>query len=159
MGLAKDSLLEMEEDTGQGRYLVFVVENEALGVEIEHVKEIISIQPITQVPGTPAHVRGIINLRGQIIPVIDMRLRFSKTPQSYTERTCIIVAEAGRHLAGLIVDKVTEVLPIKAEDISRPLLHTHSSEDCVKGISKADGQIKLLIDAEKLLSKELLPEK
>lgn len=150
----REVLQEEWEDTQQGRYLTFLVDGEALGVEIGYVKEIIGIQPIARLPDTPSYIKGVINLRGKIIPVIDMRLKFHKQPQEYTDRTCVIVADTGTHNAGLIVDQVTEVLRIEQNDIVPPPAESTGASGYIKGIGKADGQVKLLLDIEKLLAKE-----
>lgn len=154
MGVEQEALYEEWEDTQQGRFLTFIVDGEALGVEIGYVKEIIGIQPIAHLPDTPDYVKGVINLRGKIIPVIDMRLKFRKEPEEYTDRTCVIVVETGARNAGLIVDQVTEVLRIEQNDIVPPPEQSAGSSGYVKGIGKADGQVKLLLDTEKLLSQE-----
>lgn len=142
------------EDTQQGRYLTFLVDGEALGLEIGYVKEIIGIQPIARLPDVPSYVKGIINLRGKIIPVIDMRLKFHKQEAEYTDRTCVIVVDIDERTAGLIVDQVTEVLRIEQGNIVPPPEHSVGSGSYIKGIGKADGQIKLLLDTDKLLEKE-----
>ncbi len=152
MALEQEILREEWEDTQQGRFLTFVVDGEALGVEIAYVKEIIGVQPIARLPETPAYMKGVINLRGNIIPVIDMRLKFHKQPEEYTDRTCVIVVDVGTHLAGLIVDRVTEVLRIEQSDIVPPPEQSADSSSYIKGIGKSDGQVKLLLDTEKLLA-------
>ena len=154
MALEQEILREEWEDTQQGRFLTFVVDGEALGVEIAYVKEIIGVQPIARLPETPAYIKGVINLRGKIIPVIDMRLKFHKQPEEYTDRTCVIVVDIGNHSAGLIVDRVTEVLRIDQSNIVPPPQETVGSSGYIKGIGKADGQVKLLLDTEKLIQNE-----
>lgn len=154
MEVELEALHEEWEDTQQGRFLTFLVDGEALGVEIGYVKEIIGIQPIARLPDTPAYVKGIINLRGTIIPVIDMRLKFHKQPEEYTDRTCVIVVDTGVRTTGLIVDQVTEVLRIEQSNIVPPPQETVGSSGYIKGIGKADGQVKLLLDTEKLLQNE-----
>ena len=154
MEAEQEALREEWEDTQQGRYLTFLVDGEALGVEIGYVKEIIGIQPIARLPDTPAYVKGVINLRGKIIPVIDMRLKFHKQPEEYTDRTCVIVVDTAARIAGLIVDQVTEVLRIERDDIVPPPEESAASGGYVEGIGKADGQVKLLLDIEKLLTRE-----
>ncbi len=154
MGLEQTALHEEWEDTQQGRYLTFLVDGEALGLEIGYVKEIIGIQPIARLPDSPAYVKGIINLRGKIIPVIDMRLKFHKQPEEYTDRTCVIVVDTGERIAGLIVDQVTEVLRIEQSNIVPPPQEATGASGYIKGIGKAEGQVKLLLDTEMLLAKE-----
>ena len=145
---------EMEdatEDTMRGRFLTFGVGQEVFGIAIRAVKEIIGMQPINTLPEVPEYIRGIINLRGRIIPVIDMRLKFKKEAAAYTDRTCIIVIETQQISAGLIVDHVAEVLSIEEENISPPPeLGMKISSRYVNGIGKVDGEVKLLLDCEKL---------
>lgn len=112
--------IEQEEDTQQDRYLTFSLGNQIFGIEIRYVTEIIGIQPITEVPEMPDYVKGIINLRGKIIPVIDVRLKFRKEPAEYNDRTCIIVIDIHEISIGLIVDNVAEVLTITEENIVPP---------------------------------------
>ena len=105
----------------EGKYLTFTLAKEEYGIGILKIKEIIGMMPITSVPQTPEFVKGVINLRGKVIPVMDLRLRFEKDSVDYTERTCIIVveiaAQAGTVQIGIVVDAVSEVLNIKGEDI------------------------------------------
>ena len=98
---------EMEEDTQTGRFLTFSLGKEAYGIEIKYVTEIIGIQTITQIPELPEYAKGIINLRGKIIPVMDVRLRFKKEPRDYNESTCVIVVDISEVCIGLIVDNVS----------------------------------------------------
>ena len=146
--------LEMEEDTQHGRFLTFALGNEVFGLEIRYVTEIVGIQPITQIPETPLFVKGVINLRGKIIPVIDMRLKFKKTPNEYNDRTCIIVIDIKDISVGLIVDNVAEVVTIADENIvSPPSYSTGSQNRYIKGIGKVQKEVKLLLDCDKLFSK------
>ncbi|NLZ48005.1 MAG: purine-binding chemotaxis protein CheW [Clostridiales bacterium] len=147
--------IEMEEDTQKGRYLTFSLGKESYGIEIKYVTEIIGIQTITEVPELPEYVKGIINLRGKIIPVIDMRLRFKKEPIDYNDRTCVIVVDINEISVGLIVDSVSEVLTIGDENITDPpQLNKGSSNRYIKNIGKVGESVKLLLDCEKLLSEE-----
>ncbi len=109
---------ELEEDTQKGRFLTFLIGKETYGIEIIYVTEIIGIQAITEMPETPDYLKGIINLRGKIIPVMDVRLRFGKQPREYDDRTCVIVIDLSGISMGLIVDSVSEVLSIPAQDIA-----------------------------------------
>ncbi|NLM79860.1 MAG: purine-binding chemotaxis protein CheW, partial [Clostridiales bacterium] len=102
----------VDDDPQDGRYLTFSLDSECYGIEIKYVTEIIGIQPITEVPEMPEYIKGIINLRGRIIPVMDVRLRFKKPFREYDERTCIIVIEIRDIVLGLIIDRVSEVLTI-----------------------------------------------
>ena len=116
------------------------------------------MQPIAKIPEVPDHIKGIINLRGKIIPVIDMRLKFKKPSAAYNDRTCIIVVDTQELVVGLIVDKVAEVITIKDEDIAPPPDHkTGIQNKYLKGIGKVEGQVKLLLDCRKLFDEESVP--
>ncbi|MFT9055149.1 MAG: chemotaxis protein CheW [Ethanoligenens sp.] len=142
-----------EEDTQRGKYLTFELGKETFGIEIKFVTEIIGIQPITFVPEVPDYVKGIINLRGKVIPVIDMRLKFKKEPIGYTDRTCIIVIDIEEILLGLIVDSVAEVMNINDENIVPPPSYkTGFQNRYIKGIGKVDTSVVLLLDCKKLIS-------
>lgn len=144
--------LELEEDTQKGKFLTFTIGKECYGLEICYVTEIIGIQPITEVPELPEYVRGIVNLRGKIIPVIDVRLRFKKAFREYNDRTCIIVVDIQEVSVGLIVDGVTEVLTILEENIVAPPEVKGAQNRYIRGIGKIGGEVKLLLDCERLLS-------
>lgn len=143
-----------EEDTQKGKYLTFLLGNDFFGLEICYVTEIIGIQPITEVPELPEYVRGIINLRGKIIPVMDVRLRFKKTFREYNDRTCVIVVDIKDISVGLIVDSVSEVMSIHDEDIVPPQELKAAQNRYIKGIGKVGNEIKLLLDCDKLLNDE-----
>jgi purine-binding chemotaxis protein CheW len=146
-----------DEDVMDGRYMTFSIEKETYGIEIRHVVEIIGIQAFTGMPEMPDYIKGIINLRGSIIPVMDVRLRFKKQPREYDERTCIIIIDFGGFHVGLIVDSVYEVLAIPSEDIQvKPEINNKGSRGYVKNIGKVGEQIVLLIDCDKLLNEEEL---
>jgi purine-binding chemotaxis protein CheW len=142
-----------------GKYLTFNLAGEEYGLGILKVKEIIGLMPITVVPQTPPYVKGVVNLRGKVIPVIDLRLKFSIAAAEYTERTCIIVVEisAARRmiLMGILVDSVSEVLNIKAADIEEtPSFGARLNTEYILGMAKAGGSIKILLDIDKILSSE-----
>jgi purine-binding chemotaxis protein CheW len=142
-----------EEDTQEGRFLTFSLGSESYGIEIRYVTEIIGIQPITEIPELPDYIRGIINLRGKIIPVMDVRLRFKKEPKEYNDRTCVIVVDIRDVSVGLIVDSVSEVLTIAEQDIVEPpQINRGSSNRYIKNIGKVGNDVKLLLDCDKLLS-------
>ncbi len=142
-----------QEDTQQGRYLTFQVGNEFFGVPIRVVTEIVMLMPITTVPQVPDYVRGIINMRGKIIPVIDMRLKFRLVAQDYDDRTCIIVVDVGELSVGLIVDAVAEVVDIGEENIVPPPAYSNSVQSrYILGIGKVGNDVKLLLDVERLLA-------
>ena len=145
-----------DEDTLRGKYLIFTVGKELYGMEIRNITEIIGIQPITAVPEMPEYVKGLTNLRGKVIPVMDARLRFQKEQKEYDDRTCIIVVESNDQTIGLIVDSVSEVLVLNDEDISPTPEITKTGHKYIKGIGKSGGSVKLLLDCERLVSDEAL---
>ena len=143
----------------EGKYLTFTLSGEDYGISILKIKEIIGILPITPVPQTPGYVKGVINLRGQVIPVIDLRLKFEMKPIDYTERTCIIVVEItdqrGILQIGIVVDAVSEVLNIKAENIEdTPAFGTKLNIDFILGMAKFENNIKILLDIDCVLTHE-----
>lgn len=142
----------MAEDTLHGKYLTFMLDQECYGLEISYITDIIQMQPIATLPEVKRYVKGIINLRGEIIPVMDVRLRFGKPEIGYTERTCVIVARTGVLCVGLIVDSVSEVIQIPDEGISQPPKINGSSNRFIKSIGKVGQEIKLLLDFEKLVA-------
>ena len=143
----------MEMDTQKGKYLTFLLDKETYAIEIKFVIEIIGIQPITEVPELPEYVKGIINLRGKIIPVMDVRLRFKKKAMEYNDRTCIIVIEVKDISIGLIVDNVSEVLSIADDDIVLlPDMNKGTENKYIKAIGKVDKEVKLILDCEKLIN-------
>lgn len=147
--------VEVIEDAQKGRFLAFLVGNEAYGIEIKYVTEIIGIQSITEMPEMPSYVKGIINLRGRIIPLIDVRLRFLKAPRDYDDRTCVIVVGINGFTYGLIVDSVFEVLSIPDEETSPlPEINTTSSNKFVKTIGKTAAGIILIVDCQRLLTSD-----
>lgn len=153
MDRTQNEFNEVLEDTQHGRFLTFMVGEEAFGIEIKYVTEIIGLQPITRLPETAPHIKGIINLRGKIIPVIDVRLKFKKEPIDYSDRTCIIVIDTSDRCVGLIVDNVAEVLRIEDEDIvPPPEQKTGVQNSYLKGIGKVGDQVKLLLDCELLFT-------
>jgi purine-binding chemotaxis protein CheW len=144
-----------QEDTQHGRYLTFNIGEEVFGVEIEYVTEIIGLQPVTKVPESADYIKGIINLRGKIIPVVDVRLKFKKEAVEYTDRTCIIVIDTEELIAGLIVDEVSEVLTIGDQDIAPPPNYkTGIKNRYIQGIGKVGGEVKLLLDCKRLFDEK-----
>lgn len=143
---------DLFEDTQKDKYLTFVIDDDGYGIEIQFVTEIIGMQGITEVPELPDFIVGIINLRGQIIPVMDVRTRFQKTFREYNDRTCIIVIRIEDVSIGLIVDMVSEVLNINSSDIvDPPNPKTGFSNKYVKSIGKVEDEVKLILDCVKLL--------
>jgi purine-binding chemotaxis protein CheW len=158
MDQAINAMVEME-----GKYLTFVLDKEEYGIGILKIKEIIGMMPVTPVPQTPDYVKGVINLRGKVIPVVDLRLRFGMDEIDYTERTCIIVVEiegqAGVVLIGIVVDAVSEVLNIKGEDIEEtPTFGTKLNTEYIMGMAKMDGRVKILLDIDKVLTGQELSQ-
>ena len=150
-----EELMGQEEDTQKGKFLTFALGKEVYGIEIRYVTEIIGIQPITEVPEVPDYVKGIINLRGKIIPVIDVRLKFRKKSLEYNDRTCIIVIDIKNISVGLIVDNVAEVLAIPEDGIVPPPdTKTGFHNRYIKGIGKVGNDVKLLLECERLLTEE-----
>lgn len=148
-----ENTIELEEDTLKGRYLTFLIGSESYGIEVRYVTEIIGIQAITEIPELPEYVKGIVNLRGKIIPVMDVRLRFRKEPKDYNDRTCIIVIDIRDISIGLIVDTVSEVITIPDQDIVEPpKMNKGFSNRYIKNIGKVGNDVKLLLDCEKLLT-------
>ncbi|NCD34266.1 MAG: purine-binding chemotaxis protein CheW [Spartobacteria bacterium] len=146
------------EDSMKDRYLTFRVGKEVYGINIYHVIEIVSVHKITVVPDMPEFVKGVINLRGQVIPIIDVRLRFSMEPRAYDERTCIVVVKVKDINIGMVVDTVNEVLDIPPEQISPPPRSSSQSGGgrYIQGMGKIGDQVKILLDVEKLLFEEEL---
>jgi purine-binding chemotaxis protein CheW len=143
----------------EGKYLTFSLGDEEYGIGILKIKEIIGMMPITTVPRTPEFVKGVINLRGKVIPVMDLRMRFGMEAIDYTERTCIIVVEiegtAGTVRIGIVVDSVSEVLNIKGEDIEEtPTFGAKLNTDYILGMAKMEGGVKILLDIDRVLSSD-----
>jgi purine-binding chemotaxis protein CheW len=143
----------------EGKYLTFSLAGEEYGIGILKVKEIIGMMPITTVPRTPPFVKGVINLRGKVIPVVDLRLKFGMQEMAYTERTCIIVVETrgegGAVLIGIVVDSVSEVLNIKGNDVEEtPTFGAKLDTDYILGMAKMNGGVKILLDIDKVLGGE-----
>lgn len=145
--------LEMGEDTQKGKFLTFLLGKEVYAIEIKFVIEIIGMQPITEIPELPEYVKGIINLRGKIIPVMDVRLRFKKEPREYNDRTCIVVVEVDDILLGLIVDNISEVMSMADEDIvPPPEINKNTESRYIKGIGKVENNVRLILNCEKLMN-------
>lgn len=151
---------EITEDKS-GKYLTFTLAEEEYGIGVLKIKEIIGMMPMTPVPRTPKYVKGVINLRGKVIPVIDLRLRFGMPAIDYTDRTCIIVVEVKgevvNNLIGIVVDSVSEVLNIKNEEIEdAPMFGARLNTDYILGMAKLEGSVKILLDIDKILKSEEL---
>jgi len=155
----KDSVNEALKgaDNREGKYLTFTLAAEEYGISILKIKEIIGMLPITAVPRTPGFVKGVINLRGKVIPVIDLRAKFALPEAPYTERTCIVVVETsaggGKILMGIVVDAVSEVLAIKAKDIENaPVFGARLDTEYILGMAKTEKGVRILLEIDRVLS-------
>ncbi len=138
-----------------GKYLVFDLGSEEFGIQVLKVREIMGVQDITAVPQTPAYVKGVINLRGSVIPVVDLRLKFGLPEIEYTQRTCIVVVqvEADAALLGIVVDAVAEVLNLAAGDIEdTPEFGQGAAASYLLGMAKVKGKVKILLDIDRVLA-------
>lgn len=144
-----------------GKYLTFNLGNEGYGLEILKVQEIIGMQEITKIPRTPPYVKGVINLRGKVIPVIDLRLKFDMEGKDFSRKTCIIVVQVQREesklIMGIIVDEVSEVLDITRENIEAPpSMGTKVNTHFILGMAKTESAVKILLNIDNVLNaKEL----
>ena len=143
---------QAREDSQRDKYLTFLVDKEDYGIAINYVTEIIGLQKITSVPDQPYSIKGVINLRGTIIPVMDMRCRFHIPPREYDSRTCVVVVSLDGNTVGLIVDRVSEVHHIPAAQIEPP---PRAKSGCryIQGIGKVGDQVKILLEIESLLDR------
>ncbi|MFO0744415.1 MAG: chemotaxis protein CheW [Myxococcota bacterium] len=133
------------------KYLTFVLDDVRYGIKVEHVVEIIGVQRITRVPDSPGYVKGVINLRGRVIPVVDVRLRFGLFEREHDSRTCIIVIRVPSGDVGLIVDTVQEVLDVATENIEPVPAMSASMEDVVAGMAKVADSVIILLSVERLV--------
>lgn len=143
----------------EGKYLTFSLAEEEYGIGILKIKEIIGMMPVTTVPRTPEYVKGVINLRGKVIPIIDLRLRFGMESIDYSERTCIIVVEidgqTGTVQVGVVVDAVSEVLNVDTKDIEdTPQFGRSLDTEYILGMAKMEGGVKILLDVDQVLTGE-----
>jgi purine-binding chemotaxis protein CheW len=144
-----------------GKYLTFDLGSEEYGIGILQIKEIIGMMPITAVPQTPPFIKGVINLRGKVIPITDLRMKFGLETTDYTDRTCIIVVEIQHGnssvLMGLVVDAVSEVANIKGEEIEKaPSFGSGQQTEYIRGMAKMAGGVKILLDIDSVLGREQL---
>jgi purine-binding chemotaxis protein CheW len=143
------------EDTLKDKYLTFSLADEDYGIEIRYVIEIIGIQKITKVPNLPDFIKGVINLRGKVIPVMDVRARFNIEARDYDERTCIVVVNIDGEAMGLVVDHVNEVADIPEGQVEPPPSSAHSQASrYISGIGKMEDEVKILLDVERLISQD-----
>jgi purine-binding chemotaxis protein CheW len=143
----------------EGKYLTFTLQDEEYGIGILEVKEIIGMMAVTPIPQTPEFLKGVINLRGKVIPVVDLRLKFGLEEADYDERTCIIVVEVrvdgGITLLGTVVDAVNEVAQLKSEDIEdAPSFGRSAETSYILGMAKSGDKVKTLLDIARVLSQE-----
>ncbi|MGL4942539.1 MAG: chemotaxis protein CheW [Thermoguttaceae bacterium] len=145
------SIESQNEDTLKNMYLTFRLGNEDYGVEIRYVTEIVGMQKITEVPDMPGFVKGVVNLRGLLIPVLDMRLRFHMSSRPYDERTCIVVVNIAGSQVGLVVDTVNEVRSIDESQISPPPKSAGVSSQYLQGMGKAGDDVIILLEGKRLV--------
>lgn len=140
-------------ETRAGKYLTFFLGNEEYGLEILKVREIMGMMEITAIPKSPPYIKGVVNIRGKVIPVVDLRLKFSLEPAEATDQTCIIVVDIGDLEMGLIVDRVSEVLDIAEEDIENtPSFGVNVNTDFILGMGKRGENVTTLLDICKVLA-------
>ncbi len=152
----KNDLSSTVENNG-GKYLTFLLGNEVYGVQIIKVQEIIKMQNVSRIPRVKDFVRGVINLRGKIIPVVDLRVRFGMNRQNDTDNTCIVVVQVANHnekfIVGLIIDEVREVLSIAGENIEPSIyLGGNDNDDFFLGIGKVYQEVKILLDIDQIIN-------
>ncbi|MEI7473511.1 MAG: chemotaxis protein CheW [bacterium] len=141
-----------------GKHLTFSLGNEEYGIPILKVKEIIGLMEITHVPQTPEFIKGVINLRGKIIPIMDLRLKFKMSEKDYNERTCIIVVEVNinqfKRLMGIVVDTVSEVVNIQSSEIEPPPQYgsTKIETGFLTGLGKVKGKVVMLLNIETIIN-------
>jgi chemotaxis signal transduction protein len=153
-GAAHKTMLNLE-----GKYLTFRLDDQDFGIDILRIKEIIGMMPIRSMPQSPPFIRGVVNLRGEVIPVMDLRARFGMEEKEYSERTCIIILDvgngAGTSRIGVIVDSVSEVVEMKASDIEDPpRLGDSSKTRYILGMAKQESRVKILLDMDQVVSRE-----
>ena len=151
-----NDIYEDEEDSMENKYLTFNIANESYGINIQCVVEIIELQKITEVPDMPPFIKGVINLRGKIIPVMDLRLRFHMDARDYDDRTCTIVTNIRDTNIGFIVDTVDEVVEILENNIEPPpkFKSDKIKEQYISGLGKVGNSVKIILDVEKVLYEE-----
>jgi len=148
----------LEDVNQEGQFLTFNIAEQEYGINIRHVTEIIGIQKVTDLPDLPEFVKGVINLRGKVIPVVDVRLRFGMSERNYDERTCIVVVNIEETSVGLVVDTVSEVMNIPDSNIEPPpkVNKKINGNRFVHGLGKVEEDVKILLDTQKLLFEEEL---
>ena len=148
-----DDFYDEDEDAQKDKYLTFHLAGEDYGIEIRYVTEIIGIQKITEVPDMPDFIRGVINLRGKVIPVMDVRTRFRLPSREYDERTCIIVVDINESSVGLVVDEVREVADIPEAQVEPPPATGQTKGGSyIQGLGKLDNEVKIILNVNRLLN-------
>lgn len=152
--------LELDKENSRnvgGKFLTFLLGDEEYGIEILTVREIIGLLPVTAVPEMPAYVRGLVNLRGKVIPVVELRKKFGMEPVPDTDQTCIIVVHTHDTMLGVVVDQVSEVLDIPVTDVvDPPRLGDDMNAEFLLGIGKNQGRVSLLLDVKAVFGAESL---
>ncbi len=149
-----DNLVAMEE-TQRNKYLSFNLAESEYVIPIHFVLEIIGLQPITKVPDVPEYVKGVINIRGKVIPVVDLRLRFGLDERNYDERTCIVIVQLDELQVGLIVDTVNEVLKIEPHQIEPPPeVKKGEANKFIKGLAKVEDSVKIVLNMTSILEEK-----
>ena len=144
---------EEDEDTQKDKFITFILGKQEYAIEIQYVMEIVGLQKITTLPDMPKYIRGVINLRGQVYPIIDVRTRFRMDVIDYTDRTCIIIVNLKDSTIGLIVDEVSEVRDIKEDQIDPPP-KTGGQNRFLKGTGKIGDEVKIILDVENIMADE-----
>lgn len=148
-----------EEDMNQDKYLTFKLSDEEYGIEIHYVKEVVGLQRITAIPDMPEYIKGVINMRGQVIPIMDIRARFNMPAAGYNDRTCVVVIHIEGTSLGLIVDEVRDVLDIPAEQIvNTSELQQSEKNRFLQGLGKVDDRLKILLNVHSLLNDDAVEE-
>lgn len=152
---AAKTLADAKRQAQSGKYLTFLLADESFGLEILKVREIIGVMGITPVPKTPDYVKGVINLRGRVIPVVDLRVKFGLEEAEQTDETCIIVVDINDSQTGILVDTVDEVLDIDDTEIDQaPDFGAAVETDYILGVAKIGTSVKILLDIDKVLSEK-----
>jgi len=145
--------------SGEGQYVTFLIAGETYGIEVLRVQEIIGMTSITRVPNTMDFMKGVINLRGMVVPVVDMRLKFSMEEKDYDAFTVIIIVEVSGHMIGLIVDSVSDVVGVPLESIQdTPHFSARIGTDFISGIGRLDETLIIMLDIDRVISAEELEE-
>lgn len=147
-----NTAIQEAEETQKDLFLTFRLGDEDYGMEIFHVIEIVGIQKITEVPGMPEYMKGVINLRGSVIPVMDVRLKFEMPNRQYDDRTCLVVVQVDETLTALIVDCVNEVSEIPSDQIEAPPRVDKSGKHYISGMGKVGDSVKILLNMDELLN-------